>query len=64
LGYRKVERNSFNSYEVTATETITELQSIPNYNDDGSPAPNATERLEAERVGKLLDRSAHPRMEE
>jgi hypothetical protein len=36
-----IERNSPNSYEVTETEAITEIQSIPNYNDDGSPATSA-----------------------
>jgi chitodextrinase len=31
-----VQRNAANSYQVTATETITLVRSIPNYNDDGT----------------------------
>src|SRR5215212_463435 len=33
-----IERAAPNSYAVTETETINEIQSIPNYNDDGSPS--------------------------
>src|SRR4051794_28578261 len=40
-----IERNAPNDYSVTATETITKIQSIPNHNDDGTPAPDATTRL-------------------
>jgi hypothetical protein len=38
-------RNSASSYFVSATETITALQAIPNRNDDGSLNPSVTERL-------------------
>ncbi|MEJ7843400.1 MAG: hypothetical protein WKF95_16675, partial [Rubrobacter sp.] len=33
-----VKRNAANDYAVTATETIIEIQSIPNHNDDGTTA--------------------------
>jgi len=40
-----IKRNGANDYSVTATETITKIRSIPNHNDDGTPAPDATTRL-------------------
>ena len=38
-----IKRNGANDYSVTATETITKIRSIPNHNDDGTPAPDAAE---------------------
>jgi hypothetical protein len=40
-----VKRNDANDYSVTATETITKIRSIPNHNDDGTLAADATTRL-------------------
>ncbi|HXH18365.1 MAG TPA: cytochrome c, partial [Chitinophagales bacterium] len=37
-------RNAANSYAITATETITLIQQIPNHNDDGSLNPNVNTR--------------------
>lgn len=39
-----VTKNASNNYSVTATETITLINQIPNYNDDGSLAPSVTTR--------------------
>ncbi|HEY4109095.1 malectin domain-containing carbohydrate-binding protein [Puia sp.] len=39
-----VVKNGTNSYSVTATETVTLINSIPNHNDDGSLAPSVTTR--------------------
>jgi len=39
-----VVKNGPNSYSVTATETISIINSIPNHNDDGSLAPSVTTR--------------------
>src|ERR1700754_1622921 len=39
-----VVKNWPGSYSVTATETITLINSIPNHNDDGSLAPSVTTR--------------------
>jgi hypothetical protein len=37
-------KNGANSYSVTATETINNINQIPNHNDDGSLAPSVTTR--------------------
>ena len=39
-----VTRNAANNYSVTATETITLIQQIPNHNDDGTLNPSVTDR--------------------
>lgn len=39
-----VARNGVNQYAVTAEQDISSIQSIPNHNDDGSPAPAFTTR--------------------
>lgn len=38
-------RNGPNNYSVTATQTITSIQNMPNRNDDGVLNPNVTNRL-------------------
>ena len=40
-----ITRNAPNDYSVTATETISLVQQIPNHDDDGTPNPAVTERL-------------------
>jgi hypothetical protein len=40
-----IARSSANHYAVTATQTITSIESIPNHNDDGTLAPSVTGRL-------------------
>ena len=40
-----VARAGANDYEVTATETITAIQSIPNHDDNGALDPDLTTRL-------------------
>jgi hypothetical protein len=40
-----VRRDGPDQYAVTATETITSIQSIPNHQDDGTPFPALTTRL-------------------
>ena len=48
-----ITRRSPGSYVVTATETITAIQSIPNHNDDGTSAtgPSALIRTLRDRLG-------------
>ncbi|HEY8400720.1 MAG TPA: T9SS type A sorting domain-containing protein [Cytophagaceae bacterium] len=46
-GYIKVftiQKNASNDYTTTATETISLVRNIPNYNDDGTPAPEVKKR--------------------
>src|SRR6476660_2186958 len=40
-----IARTGTNTYNVTATETITLIQQIPNHDDDGTLDPNVTARL-------------------
>src|SRR6476620_9319409 len=40
-----ISRTGTNTYNVTATETITLIQQIPNHDDDGALEPNVTNRL-------------------
>lgn len=40
-----ISRTGTNTYNVTATETITLVQQIPNHDDDGTLNPNVTNRL-------------------
>lgn len=39
-----IQNNGANNYEVTETETILQIKQIPNYNDDGTPAPEVVDR--------------------
>src|SRR4051812_6166521 len=40
-----VSRTAANDYAVTASDTITAIQTIPNHNDDGTPVPSVHDRL-------------------
>jgi large repetitive protein len=40
-----ISRNAANNYSVTATETITAIQSVPNHDDNGAPNPSIATRL-------------------
>lgn len=40
----EVTREGKDSYAVTGSETVASIQSIPNHDDDGTPAPSVTER--------------------